>query len=181
VQIQNEPQPNGVSATVRLRNSGRAKPRGRRIGLQLLANPLDSTTIQDTAPAEFNGLFGDGIALLSQSAQSTAVLRNSLVARSARAGLDTFGATAVISAMTFECNLIDLDGEPYAGYAFQLDDQGGNYCGCNGSTISCQLSFSNLQPPLIRTAPLPASMLKYYGRPASARWSIGFAILTFYC
>jgi hypothetical protein len=95
-------------------------------------------------------LFGDGVAVISQGPPASVDLARVLVEGSARAGLATFSALARITSTTFECNAIDLDGEQLGG-PFELDDGGGNACGCEGTAVACTVLSSNMAPP----TPLP--------------------------
>jgi len=110
---------------------------------------VEQTTIRDTASSDLDGQFGDGIDLFEP--QSSAIVTKSSIERSARAGLAVFGAHVELGQSQLSCNAIHLNGEANAGAAFSLVDLGGNTCGCETETTSCQVLSSSLAPP----APLP--------------------------
>jgi hypothetical protein len=93
------------------------------------------------------GIFGDGVAVVSQYAPASASLERLLVEDNVRAGVTSFGATIAMKHTTLECNPIDLDGEELGGSPFVLNDEGGNRCGCDGVERTCKVASSSLSPP----------------------------------
>jgi hypothetical protein len=102
--------------------------------------------VRDTKP-RLDGTFGDGISVFAENGPSTAMLTDCRIEASARAGLSTFGGDVHLATTTFECNAIQLDGEPSSGVAYSFEDLGGNVCGCSGTSIVCQVLDSGLAPP----------------------------------
>ncbi len=108
---------------------------------------VESTVVRTTLPYVLDNLFGDGIALLSYGASATGTTTNVLIEDSARAGLGTFGAVAALADTHIRCAAFALNGEPYDGLDFAIDDLGGNLCGCGGAEGSCKLVSAGLEPP----------------------------------
>ncbi len=94
-----------------------------------------------------DGLFGDGVVVLSDRSPASAHVGNCAVQGSARAGLATFGAPVTLGESLFDCNRIHLNGETHEGAAFSFDDLGGNACECMGETLACKVQSAILEPP----------------------------------
>src|SRR5262249_42474621 len=69
-----------------------------------------------TQPRSSDGTYGDGIAIAGKRQQATATVLGSSIDGNARAGISSFGATAIVGGTRLECNRLHLDGEV-------LDDQ----------------------------------------------------------
>jgi hypothetical protein len=108
---------------------------------------LEQVLVEQTMPRPSDGLDGDGVSLLSMAHPAELTMRESLVRSSARAAISNFGGTARLLASRFDCNGLDLDGEPFEGTAFQFEDQGANICGCGEQPGTCQVVTSELEPP----------------------------------
>lgn len=110
------------------------------------------STISDNAilssSALPNGLLGDGVVLASHDPQLqlSATVSHNLIQASERAGLSSFGASVVLDHNTIECSAFDLDGEPFNGVDFDIQDGGNNQCGC-AVMGPCQLVSSQLSAP----------------------------------
>jgi hypothetical protein len=114
------------------------------------ANIFD-VVVRDSLPDD-NGAFGDGVLAVAafydgQVVPTTVHLESSLVENSARAGLLSFATTVRLKDDQFECNTIDLNGEPFEGIAFVIEDLGGNVCGCNGTSSACKVLSTHLEVP----------------------------------
>jgi hypothetical protein len=103
--------------------------------------------VLDTAVRASDGAFGDGVAILSGLNAASAKLSDVLVARSARAGISSFGASVALERITLECNPISLDGESYGGHDYAFEDLGDHSCGCDGIAEECTVLSSSLAPP----------------------------------
>lgn len=90
-----------------------------------------------------DGTDGDGIA----GVRSAMRIEGTHIEGVARAGLLTVGGHVAVADTTFECNPIDIDGEPWAGDEPDLDDEGGNVCGCSGDLHACRMLSAGLTPP----------------------------------
>jgi hypothetical protein len=113
--------------------------------------------VRDTA-ASASGAYGDGISVISMETDAHVVfpatvdVLRTVVSGSARGGLTLFGATAHLGSSFLTCNLHDIDlSKRYSGPAgalreFALEDQGGNRCGCEGTSASCRAESSSLDP-----------------------------------
>ncbi|HZO14789.1 MAG TPA: hypothetical protein VFB62_16055 [Polyangiaceae bacterium] len=114
---------------------------------------IESCIVRDTMANAMN-LFGDGLMVLSDElASARATLIATHVDRSVRAGLVAYGAHAAIGGSTLICQAFDFDSELYRGSDAELDDLGGNLCGCPEPTQSCKAVTANLQPPEPASAP----------------------------
>jgi hypothetical protein len=145
--VERHPQSDGADVTVRTSLVDRA----RLVGLAVLQSTaaVESTIIRDTASQASDGRFGDGIAVAVEAGWPSLLdLRGSRVQTSQRAGVSTFGAPAKLTSTAFECNVIDLDVEPYAGQPASFEDGGGNTCGCDGAAATCQSVSTQLEPPV---------------------------------
>ena len=101
---------------------------------------LDGVLVRDIA-ARADGMFGDGVSL---DGAAVLELSRSVLTGNARAGVTLFGAQAVIGDDAFRCNPIHIDGEG----AFDVNNVGGNSCGCDGQLEECRVLSSNIEPPL---------------------------------
>jgi hypothetical protein len=108
---------------------------------------VERTLVRATQPRALDALFGDGLTVASGNGISTANVTGSRFEGQPRAGVATFGGVVSIAGTRFECNSIDLDGEQSQGEAFDLQDLGGNACGCAQADRACTVSSSNLAPP----------------------------------
>jgi hypothetical protein len=104
---------------------------------------LESTAVDRSGVA----LETDGIAVVGIERPSGAAVSWSRVARSARAGISSFGAAVSIAADALECNAIHLDGERFQDRDFLFEDLAGNACGCDGAATPCKVFSTDLEPP----------------------------------
>ncbi|WP_437486651.1 right-handed parallel beta-helix repeat-containing protein [Sorangium sp. So ce1014] len=121
---------------------------------------VESTTIADTLGRVLDGTNGCGIiAYNNETGQANVLVRDSVIERSAAAGIYNFGATVQIASTTFTCEPLDIvryvDERSPAVY----EDLGGNVCGCEGRTIDCRAEPTRIEPPraLPPPPPLPES------------------------
>jgi len=107
---------------------------------------LERVAIRDTAAQ--NGLFGDGLTIVTYQSTANVTLTDSWIAHQPRAGLSVFAADVTLTRSRFECNAISLDGE-VSNVPYHLEDGGGNECGCTetGKAEACKVLTSNLAPP----------------------------------
>lgn len=111
--------------------------------------------IRDTRAQPNDGAFGDGVSALSDGGQvASLTVQDCLIEKSARAAIATFGANAAVGGTTIDCNVIDLNGEPWGNLDFDLVDLENNECGCQDEASECRLLSSDLTPP----EPLEAMM-----------------------
>jgi len=128
------------------------------IGIGVLAADatIDGTLVRGTKARPTDGALGDGIVTMTYGAASRLYLTGSRIETSARAGLTSFAGKTDVGSTVFECNPIDLDGEPVGADAFSFADLGANVCGCAGETVACKVLSANLQPPQpVEQAPGP--------------------------
>jgi hypothetical protein len=107
---------------------------------------IESSLVVDTQP-DGNDNFGDGIVVAFESAPASVTLTGLRIDRSARAALGAFGAYVGLSGSALSCQAFDLDSEDYLGSAPELDDLGGNRCGCPDASLPCKAVSAGLQPP----------------------------------
>jgi hypothetical protein len=101
--------------------------------------------------------FGDGIVSLGEVFEqgtsvvhrpSSVVVTQSSVHDVARAGLSVFWGSLTVGSSELLCNAIALNGESSTlGVPFDLVDDGGNRCGCDGELTVCKVLSSMLGPP----------------------------------
>lgn len=118
------------------------------VGIMDASVTIEATTIAATHPRASNGSFGDGLVVESfEGSRSEAIVRDSRIERSARAGVANFGGRIVVGQAVLECNPIYMNGETVNGFDFAFEDQGDNVCGCDGAPRACQVLSSMLTPP----------------------------------
>ena len=111
---------------------------------------VERSILRDTLPTP-GAEFGDGLLVWSTDVRASAVLSETRIERSARAGIASFGATIGLERMQLLCQPIDLNGEHYGGMDFEFQDAGGNLCGCPEAVATCKAMSAQLEPP----PPLP--------------------------
>jgi hypothetical protein len=104
-------------------------------------------TLVERTASKTGGVWGDGMAVASKALQASLDISDSRIADSGRAGVANFGGLATLRNVALECNAIHLDGEVLFGFEHQLEDLGGNACGCAGESVPCTLLSSHLAPP----------------------------------
>jgi len=109
---------------------------------------VDRSILRRARPLVAEDLFGDGAIVASFEGVSSLALSRSRSEDHARAGLSNFAATASVRESVFECNDVDLDGEPTEVGDFTFVDEGDNQCGCDGALLACKVRSTNLLPPL---------------------------------
>jgi len=114
---------------------------------------LAGLLVRDTLPRASDGLYGDGIAFVSEPNLASGVITGSWVTESARAGLSSFGAGVTLGGSALHCNTIDLNGEVSYDLPFVFEDLGGNGCGRPEATGACKAISSGLAPPEPLDAP----------------------------
>lgn len=121
------------------------------IGGGIMAQEVDvgveSSIIRDMK-ADPDGLFGDGISLLSLSPDRPAArIVGSKIEAVARAGISAFGHGIEVGFASVSCATFDLAGEAIAGVPFSFDKLGDNVCGCPDAAELCQVASPGLAPP----------------------------------
>ncbi|MBW2453402.1 MAG: hypothetical protein JRI68_02775 [Deltaproteobacteria bacterium] len=119
------------------------------IGVFLSGSPttLTGVVVRNTHARPSDGLFGDGVAVLSSFAPGTSLIESCVADGNARAGLSNFGAEVTLGTTELLCNTLNLAGDPFAEHTFGFDDLGGNRCGCGDATEACKAATSGLSPP----------------------------------
>jgi hypothetical protein len=126
---------------------------------------LSNVHIRDVRLGEGVG-FGDGVFVGGMFFETFGIrtasleLRGSWIERAARTGVAMFGSSLAMEGTFLTCNLIPLDVEPIAAWngkefldhAFDVDDRGGNVCGCN-TNEACAARSTNLKPSAPEQAP----------------------------
>jgi hypothetical protein len=110
-------------------------------GAQVL---LQSSVVREVT-ADPNGLFGDGIAVLTGAGHLDSV--NASIEHCARAGLSAFSGSAALAGTRLWCHPIDIALQDNIDGEAALTDLGGNQCGCDGESEPCQASATDLEPP----------------------------------
>lgn len=108
---------------------------------------LDGVEVLDTLPRPAGG-FGDGVIVFGvEEYGASAVIRNSAVRRSTRAGVTNFSGDVVLQGNVLDCNPIDLDAEYSGTLAPQFANEGDNQCGCGAAQTVCKVLSSDLEAP----------------------------------
>jgi hypothetical protein len=105
------------------------------------------TRISATRARPADSLFGDGLIVMQSAAAASVVLEHVAIRDSARAGLGSHAAHVAVLSSSFQCNPIQLDGEPLLGRDPQIEDRGGNVCGCDDQEELCAVRSAGLAPP----------------------------------
>jgi hypothetical protein len=114
---------------------------------------MDATVVRDTWPRAADGNFGDGVVVMSayvldgEPPPASATLTNMAIARSARAGLSSFGGDLSLAGTAITCAAFGLDGEVIDGDDFVIEDRGNNACGCPNADGQCTAVSAGLAPP----------------------------------
>jgi hypothetical protein len=108
---------------------------------------IEATVVRDTQQLS-DGAFGDGIAVISLGAPTTAAITSTKIEANARAGISNFSSAVILVSSTVECNKFDLDGEEVGNdQPFTFDGSKGNLCGCETLDRTCPVLSANLRPP----------------------------------
>jgi hypothetical protein len=107
---------------------------------------LEGTAVRNTVSSS-DARFGDGVAAITTGAPTSLTVASSLIERSARAGLTSFGASAGVADSVFQCNPIQVAGEPFGGVSPSFEDLGGNTCGCGDEREECTMLTTGLAVP----------------------------------
>jgi hypothetical protein len=110
---------------------------------------IEASRVTATQPSQLDAALGDGLVVVASyvGPEASALITNSLIETSTRAGIASFGGTLTLSSTTFECNTIHLDGETFAMRPYNFTDGGNNTCGCADQPVTCAVLSSNLTPP----------------------------------
>jgi hypothetical protein len=108
---------------------------------------IASCVVRDTLP-DAQGLFGDGVGVVSESAPARVRMTATRIEQSTRAAVAAWGAQATVGGSVLQCQAFDLDSASYHGTASTFEDLGGNLCGCPEASVPCKALSAQLQPPL---------------------------------
>jgi hypothetical protein len=110
---------------------------------------ISDVHVRDTAPGVSDGLYGDGIAVMSEDAQAiaSATVTRVWLGQNSRAGLSSFAGTVVLGASVLSCNGYDINGEKLDGQQFRFEDAGDNACGCPKPASDCVVESAGLMAP----------------------------------
>jgi hypothetical protein len=106
--------------------------------------------VTGTRAQPVDGTSGDGIVAIFGTGGLGAAfldLDRSYIASNARAGVAVFGATLDATAVTLDCNTIDIVTQAVDGLESVLADGGDNSCGCGETSTVCKASSVMLTPP----------------------------------
>jgi len=109
---------------------------------------VQGTLVRDTV-ARPDGLFGDGIAVLSDQSPATAIVSDTLVDQSSRGGVASFGSALSLGKTAIRCAAFALQGESAGGSSYTFDDLGGNRCGCPDPADTCHVVSNGLEAPSV--------------------------------
>ncbi|HZO14052.1 MAG TPA: hypothetical protein VFB62_12360, partial [Polyangiaceae bacterium] len=117
-------------------------------GVSVLASvaTIDTCLVRDTLPSPGWG-GADGIMVTSVPGPGSVTVTGTRIHQSALAALAVFGAHAAIGQSALTCQAFDIDSEVFEGNAVQLEDLGGNLCGCPDPIATCRAVSAGLEPP----------------------------------
>jgi hypothetical protein len=109
---------------------------------------IDALVVRRTDPTT-DGSFGDGVAVVGGAGMEGArvTLQHSDIRHSARAGVGAFGAFVSLEATRIACAAFEIEGEPFGGADYELEDRGGNLCGCDRGEV-CHAVTAGIAPPI---------------------------------
>ena len=115
------------------------------VGLHFIesSGTIDSCHVLGVAPAADDGLLGDGI--LGASSGPIWIL-GTRIEKVSRAAISSFGSQLALGDNDLTCNDLPLNVEAYGGFSTELDDLGGNQCGCQ-TAKPCKAVSTGLSPP----------------------------------
>ena len=110
---------------------------------------IEDTEIRRTLARSADQRYGDGLTVFLPPEQlpTKVTVNRCRFADNTRAGVSNFGAEIVMGQSSFECNPIDIDGEPAQGQDFDFEEVGPNECRCDGESFACIVQSSNIEPP----------------------------------
>jgi hypothetical protein len=97
--------------------------------------------------ADGQGLFGNGIAVLSQFGSGEATITATRIEHNQLAAIAAWGARAALGGSALVCHSFDLNAESLSGKPPVLEDLGDNGCGCPEPTAACKSTTGQLAPP----------------------------------
>jgi hypothetical protein len=146
VQVQLSPE-TGAAASALLRAS--LFERSLEAGIMVVgpATPeVDACVVRDTL-ANQRGFLGDGLVVWSLDGPASAAVTATVIERSDRAAVSSFGATVALGSSLLMCQSFDIGAEPWEGQNAVFDDLGGVLCGCPEATERCLAKSYALEPP----------------------------------
>jgi len=108
---------------------------------------MNGTVVRGTLAHQFDGLFGDGVAVAAEHSTATGSVTGSLIDDTARAGVGSFGASVALTGSHVRCAAIELNGQDHGGNDYAFNDGGNNACGCPAADHACQVATADLEPP----------------------------------
>lgn len=114
-------------------------------GISLLhgSGEIVDATVRRVRAADDDGLLGDGILLIHAD---SVMVRGCQVQDVARAAFSSFASVVTLADNDLRCNELPLVTEPLGGVPSQLQDAGGNLCGC-ADEATCKAVSAGLTPP----------------------------------
>ncbi len=142
----------GVRAELRL--TGSVLARASEIGVFVMGGTatIERSVIRDTKPLGSTSTLGDGIGVTRYNTllPGLVVLRDSLLAGHARAGVFVSGADVSVEGTRIWCTGIPLDVETLVTatepFSPTLNDRGRNVCGCGSTWTACAAQSTGLAP-----------------------------------
>jgi hypothetical protein len=137
----------GAEASARLRAS--LFERSREGGIALfgpVATEIEACIVRDTVSNHLEA-YGDGVIVWSQYGPAIATVTATVIERSNRAAVSSFGGAVAIESSLLVCQGIDIGSEPWKGQDSAFDDRGGVVCGCPEATERCLAKSYALEPP----------------------------------
>jgi hypothetical protein len=138
-----------ASKSARLTIEGSVVEQSHFVGVMALSSELivDSTRIASVLAEAGTNQFGDGMTVVSDLAEGSAVVTDSRIEQVARAGISSFGSAVALGNAAIACTAFDLEGEKLSGKSFLFEDRQGNGCGCPSPLGTCLVATTGLAVP----------------------------------
>jgi hypothetical protein len=107
---------------------------------------IDACLLRDTHPSPGWGA-GEGVMVVSHANPASVIITGTRIHQSALAAAAVWGAHGAIENSAMTCQAFDLNRESYRENAGELEDLGGNACGCPEPTRTCKAESAGLVPP----------------------------------
>ncbi|HZO17261.1 MAG TPA: hypothetical protein VFB62_28485, partial [Polyangiaceae bacterium] len=107
---------------------------------------IEACLLQGTQPSPGWG-GGEAVMVVSKEGAASASITGTRIHESALAAVAAWGAHADVKGSALSCQAFDLDAESYQGTAAELEDLGGNVCGCPEPISRCKAVSAGLEPP----------------------------------
>jgi hypothetical protein len=107
---------------------------------------VETCAVRDTVPNPGWG-GGHGVIVFTKRVAASATITRTHIHQGALAAIAAWAAHVRLSDSALSCHTFDLNTESYMGTLAEIEDLGGNACGCPNATASCRAVSTGLLPP----------------------------------